>query len=82
MINFRVEDKNVVVYIRHGITGSGFFEQKLVCSEPWIAILLYRQLEKEMCDKLEKIRRESYEEGWRDAKAKKSGKKTWFSRLW
>ena len=31
---------------------------------------------------LEEIRRESYNEGWKDAKAKKGSKKTWFKCVW
>lgn len=36
----------------------------------------------QMHDALEQIRREAYEQGWAAAKAKKGGKKSWFSERW
>lgn len=43
--------------------------------------LLSAEFQKQMHDSLEKIRRESYREGWKDAKAKKS-KRTYFRLGW
>ena len=46
------------------------------------AHLIKIQLEKELDSKLESIRREAYNEGWKDAKSKKVQKKTWFKSIW
>lgn len=37
---------------------------------------------KDLCDKLEQIRREEYNAGWKDAKSKKVAKRTWFKSWW
>lgn len=39
-------------------------------------------MRKQMGDALEKIRREAYESGWKDAKARKGAKETYFSQNW
>lgn len=51
-------------------------------NDPCYAELLKDQFSKEMERRLEKIRRESYELGWKEAKSKKCAKRTWFSYWW
>lgn len=43
------------------------------------AFMLKESLSKKLCDTLQGIREEAYEQGWADAKAKRK-KCTWFSR--
>lgn len=43
------------------------------------AILLRNQLQTDLSNKIEQIRREAYELGWKDAKSKKIAKRTWFN---
>lgn len=52
------------------------------CEDDPYAIMLTERMQKDLAKKLEQIRKESYEEGWRDAKAKKSGKRDWFKSWW
>jgi hypothetical protein len=52
------------------------------CQDEPYAILLAERMQKDLSKKLEAIRRETYNEGWKDAKAKKSGKKDWFKSWW
>lgn len=39
-------------------------------------------MKQQMGDALAQIRREAYEQGWKEAKAHKGGKTEWFSRWW
>lgn len=50
------------------------------CSEPGAGMFI-ECLETRMGDTLEALRKEAYENGWRDAKAK-AAKRSWFSRFW
>jgi len=43
------------------------------------AILLQNQLQSDLEKKIETIRREAYELGWKQAKSKKDRKKDWFN---
>lgn len=52
------------------------------CEDDAYAILLRARIEKDLSDKLEAIRREAYNEGWKDAKSKKVAKRTWFKSWW
>lgn len=45
------------------------------------AALLAENMNEKMRNDLEKIRRDTYEQGWKDAKAKKA-KERYFSRMW
>lgn len=39
-------------------------------------------MQTQMRDELARIRKTAYEEGWKDARAKKGGKRDWFRRFW
>lgn len=43
------------------------------------AVLLENQLNKKLNQRIEQIRREAYEAGWKDKSDKKRGKRTWFN---
>lgn len=51
-------------------------------TDQYYSALACQQMQKQLGDALEAIRRESYEQGWKDAKARKGGKGDWFSRQW
>ena len=57
--------------------GWTFHFKHTLSDEPY-AILLREKLQAKMSDYMEKARREAYEHGWKDAKAKKT-KQTWLS---
>lgn len=46
------------------------------------AALIYKLFNDSMWNKLENIRREAYQQGWADAKGKRSAKRDWFSGSW
>jgi len=43
------------------------------------AILLRNQLQSDLSNKIEKIRRDAYNAGWKEAKSKKTRKRDWFN---
>jgi len=43
------------------------------------AILLRNQMQNDLHKHIEKIRRDAYELGWKDAKSKKTRKRDWFN---
>ena len=51
-------------------------------SDEFYASFVSSAMADHMRDAIEKMRRDSYCAGWKDAKAKKSGKQTWFRRFW
>lgn len=48
----------------------------------WSAKLLESATRARLGDLSEKVREQAYAQGWKDAKAKKSAKRTWFSAIW
>lgn len=80
MIQFEREDNKVKVTIQSGCINWQYYFRYQAYDEVH-AELLTRQFDKHMRDKLESIRREAYEQGWKDAKGKKA-KENWFSTLW
>ena len=79
MISFERSENKVLVNVQHGIFfNDQYFQLDINQGHPYQAELLYRQLNKTLREKLESIRREEYEKGWKDAKAKRA-KQTWFS---
>lgn len=83
MIEFSLEEKKVRVKITSTIgLGWAWLVTVNECEAKPYAILLKDRLEKDMSNKLEAIRREAYNEGWKDAKSKKVAKKTWFKSWW
>ena len=53
---------------------------RYICSDTQYADLLHRYLRDRLDTAAYKLQREAYEQGWRDARAKKA-KRDWFSRL-
>jgi len=80
MIQFKRVDKNLEVRIQSGVLN---YEYNLTwnCNDDVYAELLKDQFNKHMEKKLESIRREAYDNGWRDAKGHKK-RSDWFSRWW
>lgn len=82
MITIKAKDTKVVIEVE------GKYPLKLnylfywECNRDDYASLLAENLDKRMRQDLETIRRESYDKGWKDAKAKKTAKDTWFKSLW
>lgn len=50
------------------------------CGTEWYSELLRKQLDERLWASLKKIREDAYNDGWKDAKAKKM-RQTWFSGL-
>lgn len=65
-------------YPNHGTKFSGRFST----GAAWVCALLWQHLHGRMQDELRRIRQEAYTQGWKDAKAKKAGKETWFASDW
>jgi hypothetical protein len=80
MIKFQVHGTQIKVEINPGINGSAMLLYWETNSS-MLVHLLRDKLHDELNKKLTEMRREAYESGWRDAKAK-SAKKTWFSGWW
>lgn len=60
-------------------TVGGDFIFALRVPEEWAAMLLVQAISKQLFDAMSAIRKNAYEQGWRDAKAKRA-KEQWFSR--
>ena len=73
MVNIRVKTR---------IEGEWIFTTQFNCKSDAYAILLAQRMSDDMQNKLESIRREYYNLGWKEAKSKKSPKRTWFSGWW
>lgn len=82
MIKFSRSEKKVFVNIATTMGNGWWWHLFIECSDEPYAILLKERLEADMERKIESIRRESYEQGWKDAKSKKVAKKTWFNPWW
>ena len=79
MININKHGTTVKVSIETGLIASSsdvllYWE----CGNDVFAELLTNQLRKKLADRIQAIRQEEYEQGWKDAKAKKR-KRTWFA---
>jgi hypothetical protein len=82
MLSFDRIGPDVIVNIEHGIFYNGnHFVLKISSTHDYQAELLKRQFQKKLSDELEAIRREAYNQGWKDAKAK-TKKQTWFTGWW
>jgi len=77
MIKFRREGKAVRIEIHPKIVNNEFVHLDYNCNDEWYAVLLLNHLEERMKIELTAIRKQSYFEGWRDAKAKRA-KQTWW----
>jgi len=80
MITFERSDTELKVIVETNLGSSYWLYWK--CSDKQYAMLLREHIEQKLSRKLEQIRRESYEQGWKDAKSKKVAKKTWFKSWW
>lgn len=82
MISFSRIENTVKVKVQHGIFhNDAHFALTINQDYEYQAQLLLNQLDKHLRNNLEAIRKEAYEQGWKDAKAKRK-KKTWFSSWW
>lgn len=57
------------------------FTTSINCSDEPYAILLKQNMENKMYEELTRIRREAYEQGWKD-KSRKQKKQTWWTGRW
>ena len=75
MITFVKEGKNVSVKIEHGIFyGDAHFSVQIIQSYEFQAELLKRALQEKMNIEISKIKRNAYNQGWKEAKAKSKKK--------
>lgn len=82
VIGIRSEKNDLVVSFRAGYPIDGLiFELRWAAGSEWSARLLAHSLRSRISDLLSRIRREAYEDGWRDAKAKRR-KATWWPGNW
>jgi hypothetical protein len=80
MFTFTREGSNLKVELFSELTPkANVYSFTWQCGDDCYADLLAKHFEKLLGDKLEKIRKESYIKGFKDAKAKRA-KETWFSR--
>lgn len=69
MIKFERRDNKVIVKIEHGIFGNnGYFETNIQESYDYQAVLLRRQLEEQMYNRIKLIKEKYYNLGWKNAK--------------
>ena len=68
---------NITVYIPYECERIFTFTWDTEAS--WSAGLLTSAMKTALETRITAIREEAYQDGWRDAKAKKGGKRTWFS---
>jgi len=54
------------------------FEFKFLCGQEWIARAMTQVIEKELQDHIQAVRKAEYERGLKDAKGKKTDRKTWW----
>lgn len=80
MISFSQKGTHVQVDINAGTESPGTCRLSWTCTHPMYAELLYERFAKEYGDRIEALGKAMYEQGWKDAKAKKKGKKDWFLR--
>lgn len=77
MIKISRKKENVTVDISLSIGWD--IELTYLRSSEMDAILLSNQIEKDLQNRIETIRREAYQLGWKQAKSKKVRKKDWFN---
>lgn len=77
MISVRINETQVVIDINISIGYRVAF--RFNNDSNMNAILLRNQINMDLSKKIEQIRREAYELGWKDAKGKKLPKRTWFN---
>jgi len=77
MIQISNQKEKVVVNIQLSINWSIDLLYTRNCEMD--AVLLRNQISNDLTEKIKKIRQDAYELGWKQAKAKKGCKKTWFN---
>lgn len=78
MIRFRTNGSDVKIDVQSGV---GEFTFSHNCGQDYLAGLMRDQYERHMNSVIEELKRKYYNEGWKDAKAKRK-KATWFSGWW
>lgn len=58
------------------------FDFTFTVETEWAATFLVWSLRERLGKELRTARERSYKQGWREAKAKKGAKETWFSSVW
>jgi hypothetical protein len=82
MLSFWREESKVVVHVQHGIFDNNVgFSLNIESGQPYQAELLLRALRDNLEKRLIDIKKQAYEEGWKDAKAKKK-KQIYFWGSW
>lgn len=81
MINFKRDDKDAVVTLDLAVPtyDERVFSFKFGCGSEVYAGLLTEAMRKAFGNAVQAARREAYNDGWRDAKAK-TAKRDWFGR--
>ena len=88
MIYFRRDNDKVAVDVFDGLPdqcdgkSTTHYVAYIALGSVRFAHLFAEHLRAKLHKELRDIREEAYNEGWRDAKAHKGGKQTWFSELW
>lgn len=82
MINFSRKDSAVTVEVEANVgVAARFFHFTMNLSNEVYAYMLRENFQTKMTKALQDIRREAYEQGWKDAKAK-IARRDWFSGGW
>lgn len=81
MIKFSREGTRVKIDVSASVMGYHFtFYHEL--KEDYLAELMRQDYQNHLEKRIEEIRRDEYNQGWRDAKSKKIAKRTWFKSWW
>jgi hypothetical protein len=81
MVSFGDNDKNVQVFIHLPVTNKSYVLKWSCGDDQLYASLLAAELRKQLEHKLEGIRKEEYDRGYKDGRAKR-GKSSWFKSWW
>ena len=80
MITIRANSSSVEVILAHKVNGREWVHvYQRVCAGEFDAAHLARSLDRALRGAVEGVVRDAYEEGWRDAKAHRRAKRTWWS---
>lgn len=83
MIHFTTKDDQLVVSVSFGKSVGNFSQSFSLTLPHSVDAKLYQQhFEQEMERRIKALREQSYLQGWRDAKAHKGGKQSWFYGGW
>jgi len=81
MIEFIKDGEEVLVKVNTSSSINWHIKAKFNCNSELYAALLRQELHSHLNNTLERIRKQAYEQGWKDAKAR-TKKETWFSGWW